>query len=150
MKHLSIAALVAAAATFGLPASACYKVKVENKTDASLDVKWSAMMCGGKAFMHGTCKLIEDLAPGKSKTYGFGWSTTQPIVTIFVNAEDVHETRPELHDMSVGVSYSLKKGKFKKESGHELIRESAPSCNKHYTITYTQDDMEKDWAKFAE
>lgn len=120
------------------PAFACYTVKFENKSDATVGVGWKAGGCLKVWQNFAVVCTHHVIGPGHSKSYDYPWGTTAPAIVVLVPGTEGHE-------FSDGyATYNLHGSEFGRNKPSDYIPASAPKCHKHYTITYTQSDYDKD------
>lgn len=150
MKVVALSSALASIMICVQPASAinCYSIKVENESSAPIYVQWTAYGC--LKFKHRHLKHIcseHSISPGSSRKFDYQWLTTQPNVLISFSGKDIGEEDPSLQDLKSVTYYVIRDGKVEKDDGLHGKGESAPHCDKHYTFSYTQDDLETDWAR---
>jgi len=133
LPPLTISSLLLATA-IALPAHACYKVELKNRSDATVAAVWSSGGCFGvydieSLILSGVCedKLVP---PGQFKVYNYKWGTTSPVLNVVLKK----------HDDSYGhVQYKYHDEKF--VTGLK-VSHSVPHCGLHYKVTFTETDLE--------
>ena len=138
-KGLELAALALTAAQM---AHACVTINVVNDTDTRMKVMWTATPCmtdDMSIHVQGICKSHYLDAHGHVRSFDFGWGATDQGFAVSYPGRGATEDRTVV--MKYG--YSKKHNDIRRRS--ELAGPHSPSwCPHHYTVHYTQQDMERD------
>jgi len=137
---MRIAALLVALAISAAPAHACYSVKFKNQSDSAVSVAWKAGGCLKVWQFFAVVCTHHKIEAGESRSYNYNWGTTAPMIVVLLPGKDGRKYS------SGYASYNLHGKHFGRSRSSDAIPASVPKCNKHYTITYTQEDFDKDYA----
>ncbi|MEO1240882.1 MAG: hypothetical protein AAFX54_03150 [Pseudomonadota bacterium] len=113
-------------------ANACYTVKFDNKADQDVKVLWRAAGCGAMEHWVGEVCSHKTVNAKSASSYNYKWGTTAPTIVIYEKVDRLDEIKHQ-------ITYRIKHGKFVNEDGRP---ESAPSCGKSYSISFSQDDWD--------
>lgn len=116
-------------------AHACYQVALSNESNRTVEVIWAALGCAKvyskTDFSFNLVCGHKSVAAGSGARLIYSWGTTLPYLNVLVKSDSgKYET----------VEYLYHDHKFRQMDTHP---ETVPYCGKHYTVTFTQSDLDK-------
>ncbi|MEE2921580.1 MAG: hypothetical protein VYC38_07440 [Pseudomonadota bacterium] len=148
LVNAKLSQLVAIALIATPMANACVKVRVVNDTDTRIKVMWTATPCMTDEMsihVQGICESHHVDARGHSRSFEFGWGATDQGFAI------AYPGRGATEDRTIVVKYGYSKKHNDMRRRTLLAGPHSPAwCPHHYTVHYTQQDLDKDLEKAAQ